>query len=150
MGKLDEGGSRGQCAGLFSVLDDMACAIAQKFGSVIRLSEEIFDISTLDAAELFPPDNDILKNTEVDLVTAGVWVPIATALMADSTIKMAIFSPGIATILQVSLLSIKNIPCENSTTFLRTFRWLIFQFHTSSSDLLGKLYSVGYVPFRAC
>jgi hypothetical protein len=41
---------------------------------------------------------------EVDLVTGGVWVPIATALMADTGIRMAIFSPGIASILQVSSL----------------------------------------------
>ena len=82
MGRLDEGGSRGECAGLFSLLDDMACSIAHNYGSVLELSESMWE--------------------HVDLVTAGVWVPIATALMADAAIKMAIFSPGIASILQVS------------------------------------------------
>ena len=81
MGRLDQGGSRGECAGLSSLLQDILESISKTFGPVLRLSESIFD-------------------REVDLVTAGVWVPIATALMADAGVKMAIFSPGIASILQ--------------------------------------------------
>jgi len=116
MGKLDEGGSRGQCSGLFNVLNDIACRVAQSFGNVIRLSEDMFDVSTLDAVsalinekkegdekEIQIEEREEWKNVEVDLVTAGVWVPIATALMADSKIQMSIFSPGIATILQVRI-----------------------------------------------
>jgi hypothetical protein len=87
MGRLDEGGSRGECAGLFSLLDDMATTIAATFGPVLRMAETMFDVGS---------------STDVDMLTAGVWVPIATALMADPGIKMAIFSPGIASILQAN------------------------------------------------
>lgn len=87
MGRLDQGGSRGECAGLSSLLEDIVESISKAFGPVLRLSESIFD-------------------REVDLVTAGVWVPIATALMADAGVKMAIFSPGIASILQQNYLAL--------------------------------------------
>ena len=70
MGRLDEGGARGQCTGLSSLLDDIAIAIHGSFGSVLRLSE-----ATFGAADDGP--------VEVDLVSAGVWAPLATALMAD-------------------------------------------------------------------
>ena len=91
MGRLDEGGSRGECTGLFSLLDDVACSISQNFGRVLQLSESI---------------------PEIDLVTAGVWVPIATALMADAAIKMAIFSPGIASILQANYTALNTFLSE--------------------------------------
>jgi hypothetical protein len=91
MGRLDEGGSRGECAGLCSLLDDMTASIAQAFGPVLRLSEAMFDVG---------------HKMEVDLVTAGVWVPIATTLMADAGIKMSIFSPGIASILQANYVAL--------------------------------------------
>jgi hypothetical protein len=42
------------------------------------------------------------RSLDIDLVVAGVWIPVATTLMADPAIKMAIFSPGIASILQVT------------------------------------------------
>ena len=109
MGKLDEGGARGQCTGLFSLLDDLACTIAKKFGSVLRGSIEIFDVSTLNAAQLFPSDSDTLMDVDVDLVSAGVWLPLAATFMSDTSIQMAVFSPGIATILQVSVLWAKTI-----------------------------------------
>jgi hypothetical protein len=88
MGRLDEGGSRGECAGLFSLLDDMAASVQAAFGPVLCLAESMFDVGGV--------------RMDVDLLTCGVWVPIATALMADAGIKMAIFSPGIASILQAN------------------------------------------------
>lgn len=91
MGRLDEGGSRGECAGLNSLLEDITATIAQAFGPLLRLSEAMFNIG---------------PKMDVDLVTAGVWVPIVTALMADAGIKMAIFSPGIASILQQNYLAL--------------------------------------------
>lgn len=91
MGRLDEGGSRGECAGLNSLLDDITATIAQAFGPVLRLAEAMFNIG---------------PTMDVDIVTAGVWVPIVTALMADAGIKMAIFSPGIASILQQNYLAL--------------------------------------------
>lgn len=93
MGRLDQGGSRGECAGLASLLQDILESISNTFGPVLRLSESIFD-------------------REVDLVTAGVWVPIATALMADAGVKMAIFSPGIASILQQNYRALDNFLSE--------------------------------------
>ena len=85
IGRLDEGGPRGECKGLESLLEDIIVSVAGTFGPVLELAEVMFDLGT---------------KVEVDLITGGVWVPIATALMADAGIKMAIFSPGIASILQ--------------------------------------------------
>ena len=93
MGRLDQGGSRGECAGLFSLLDDMAYSIQTAFGPVLCLAESMFDVGS---------SASIGHTMDVDLLTCGVWVPIATALMADAGIKMAIFSPGIASILQAN------------------------------------------------
>jgi len=93
MGKLDEGGSRGECAGLFFFLDDVATTVENMYGPILRASEGMFanDDGT-----------DRGSKMAVDLVTCGVWVPVATALMADPGIKMAIFSPGIANVLQAN------------------------------------------------
>lgn len=103
MGKLDEGGSRGECAGLFFLLDDIANTVASMYGSILRSSEGMF----AHGKDGGKAGNSSVKHVvpmEVDLVTCGVWVPVATALMADPGIKMAIFSPGIANVLQVCLL----------------------------------------------
>jgi hypothetical protein len=81
MGKLDEGGSRGECAGLFFLLDDIANTVATIYGSLLRSSEGMFTHG----------DDDIATSMEVDLVVSGVWVPVATALMADPGIKTVRF-----------------------------------------------------------
>ena len=104
MGRLDEGGSRGECTGLFSLLDDITTSIAQSFGPVLKLAEITFDVGS---------------KMEVDLITAGVWVPIATALMADAGIKMAIFSPGIASILQANYVALDTFLAELADRLLR-------------------------------
>ncbi|KAL3937721.1 MAG: hypothetical protein SGBAC_007231 [Bacillariaceae sp.] len=91
MGSLDEGGPRGECAGLAPLLNDMITTIAQAFGPALQLADIMFDVGS---------------KMEVDLVTSGVWAPIATALMADAGIKMAIFSPGIASILQSNYMAL--------------------------------------------
>jgi hypothetical protein len=67
MGRLDEGGSRGECAGLFSLLDDMSVSVQAAFGPVLCLAESMFDVGGV--------------RMDVDLLTCGVWVG-ATALMA--------------------------------------------------------------------
>ena len=46
------------------------------------------------------------KGVDLELITSGVWVPIANVLMADNAIKMAIFSPGIASILQANYIAL--------------------------------------------
>jgi conserved oligomeric Golgi complex subunit 2 len=108
MGRLDEGGSRGECAGLFSLMDDITTSITRAFGPVLRLVESTFH------AESAPglPEGTANSMMGVDLVTAGVWVPIATALMADAGIRMAIFSPGIASILQSNYLALDTFLAE--------------------------------------
>ena len=93
MGRLDEGGPRGECAGLKSLLEDITSTIALAFGPVLQLAEAMFNIG---------------PKMDVDIVTAGVWVPIVTAIMADAGIKMAIFSPGIASILQQNYLALDS------------------------------------------
>jgi hypothetical protein len=105
MGSLDEGGSRGECAGLFRLLDNMASSISQAFGPVLQLADVMFDVGS--------------SKMEVDLITAGVWVPIATALMADAGIKMAIFSPGIANILQANYLALDTFLSELAERLLK-------------------------------
>jgi hypothetical protein len=103
VGRIDEGGSRGECAGLFSLLDEVTYCISSNFGSVLRLSECIFGMadSIGDGATTTDFAAQQQRSLDIDLVVAGVWIPIATTLMADPAIKMAIFSPGIASILQV-------------------------------------------------
>lgn len=120
MGKLDEGGLRGECAGLFFLLDDIANTIKEVYGDVLRLSEGMF---------AYPEQNDCagdrrdvhhpeLLQMEIDLVTCGVWVPVATALMADTSIKMAIFSPGIANVLQANYSALETFISELASSLL--------------------------------
>lgn len=104
IGRLDEGGPRGECSGLKSLLEDIVVTVASTFGSVLELAEVMFDIGT---------------KVEVDLITDGVWVPIATALMADAGIKMAIFSPGIASILQSNYTALDKFLSELASRLLR-------------------------------
>jgi hypothetical protein len=117
MGRLDEGGSRGECAGLFTLLNDVACSISQSFGPVLQLSESMME-------------------PEIDLVTAGVWVPIATALMADAAIKMAVFSPGIASILQSNYIVLNIFLSELAERLLKGED----EHASSSGDALESLY----------
>ena len=98
LGKLDEGGSRGSCAGLFCLIEDLVLSIKSLWGDVLSLLECMFELDH----EVSTSGGEEESSVEIDLVTAGVWVPIATALMTDPAIQMAIFSPGIASILQVS------------------------------------------------
>ena len=116
MGKLDEGGSRGECAGLFFLLDDIANSVKEMYGDLLRFSEGMFMMDG--------------KNTpmEVDLVTCGVWVPVATALMADPGIKMAIFSPGIANVLQANYSALDTFLSELANNLLTP------PIHSSSSS----------------
>ena len=104
MGKLDDGGLRGECAGLFFLLDDTANTIKEVYGDVLRLSECMFahpeNYRDGDGGHCRDGYRPGLTQMEVDLVTCGVWVPVVTALMADTGIKMAIFSPGLASVLQ--------------------------------------------------
>lgn len=125
MGKLDEGGSRGECAGLFFLLDDIANTVASMYGSILRVSEGMFAPADRDVHvqhdnaddKEHEHDNNCRTPMEVDLVTCGVWVPVATALMADPGIKMAIFSPGIANVLQVSVAPIGFSTCVSCFFF---------------------------------
>ena len=92
VGRIDDGGARGQCAGLFSLLDDITHSIVSKYGPIIQLAEDLNSFSS--RCEMKIPD--------IDLITGGVWIPFVTALMNDTSIKMSIFSPGIADVIQVS------------------------------------------------
>mmetsp|Transcript_30360 Transcript_30360/g.52597 ORF Transcript_30360/g.52597 Transcript_30360/m.52597 type:complete len:603 (-) Transcript_30360:155-1963(-) len=88
MGKLDEGGSLEECAGLFFSVERCVANMVRSMSHV--WTEGMF------------AETGNASNMKVDLVTCGVWVPVATALMADPGIKMAIFSPGIANVLQAN------------------------------------------------
>ena len=113
MGRLDQGGARGACAGLPSLLQQVATSIRQTYGPVLYLAETTFGL------ENNHTDNDAnTSNMDVDLLTAGVWVPIVTALMADAAIKMAVFSPGIASILQANYTALDAFCSQLATTML--------------------------------
>jgi len=114
MGKLDEGGSRGECAGLFFLLDDIANTVSTMYGSILRSSESMFTNETTENGSKRSSSTRI----EVDLVTCGVWVPVATALMADPGIKMAIFSPGIANVLQANYSALDTFLSELANSLL--------------------------------
>ena len=111
MGKLDEGGSRGECAGLFFLLDGIANTVSTMYGPILRSSESMFTNET----EKSSPS----KVMDVDLVTCGVWVPVATALMADPGIKNAIFSPGIANVLQANYSALDTFLSELASSLLQ-------------------------------
>jgi conserved oligomeric Golgi complex subunit 2 len=100
MGRLDEGGSRGECAGLTNLLNDMTQEIATLYSPVLVAAESMFAVRERTEESPAPTQSKIVM--EVDLLTEGVWVPIATAFMTDAGIKMSIFSPGIASILQAN------------------------------------------------
>ena len=99
LSNLDQGGSRGACRGLEALLDKIQQQVMLVWSPVLIYVESMMELpmGTAVGEEM----GSIL--TQVDLITAGCWVPIATAFMTDPTIKMAIFSPGIASTLQVSV-----------------------------------------------
>ncbi|GAX10474.1 hypothetical protein FisN_21Lh173 [Fistulifera solaris] len=99
MGRLDQGGARGECAGLTSLLDDLSNTLAQRFGDFLQM--------------------DYLLTAGIDLLTRGVWVPLATTLMTDSAVRMAIFSPGIAKILQTNYLALDSFLNSLAVNLLR-------------------------------
>ena len=93
LGRMDEGGSRGQCAGLFSMLDEISYEITRIYGPIIQKVSEEFSLSG--------ENDDCADCPEIDLVTGGVWIPLAAAITGDTSIKMAIFSPGSPEVIQV-------------------------------------------------
>jgi hypothetical protein len=99
IGQLDSGGTRGECFGLQKVLEYLLEDVSLVWADVLSWVEDTMTLKDprckSDDCGVIPPKR------EVDLITAGCWVPIATAFMTDPTIKMAIFSPGIASTLQV-------------------------------------------------
>ena len=129
MGRLDQGGSRGECAGLSSLLEEMATAVQQTYGPLLCLGEAMFHleptVSSHEGQQGESPDSTTSVSAppqlrlDVDLITAGVWVPIVTALMADSAIKMAIFSPGIASVLQANYVALDTFLSELARRLLR-------------------------------
>ncbi len=81
VGGLDMGGSRGDCAGLFFLLDDIANSVRVMYGGIEEKGEEGGDGASGSAMEM-------------DFVKSGVRVPVTTALMPNPGIKMGIFCPG--------------------------------------------------------
>lgn len=123
VGKLDMGGSRGECAGLFFLLDDIANTINEMYGPILRLSEGMFASSSSsqyssNGAEDEKDEDVCLPLMGIDLITCGVWVPVATALMADPGIKMAIFSPGMANVLQANYNALDTFLSELASVLL--------------------------------
>jgi len=123
VGRLDMGGSRGECAGLFSLLDDIANTVREIYGGILRLNEGMFawDADNYIGGEEKDGesgDGASASAMAIDLVTCGVWVPVTTALMADPGIKMAIFSPGIANVLQANYSALDTFLSELASVLL--------------------------------
>jgi hypothetical protein len=140
VGRLDAGGSRGECAGLFFLLDDIANTVREMYGGILRLSEGMFARDDDYYRDDDDDDDDDVGGggeggeekdeggvvvgassasaMEVDLVTCGVWVPVATALMADPGLKLAIFSPGIANVLQANYSALDTFLSELASVLL--------------------------------
>jgi hypothetical protein len=142
VGRLDAGGSRGECAGLFFLLDDIANTVREVYGGILRLSEGMFARDDDYYRDDDDEDDDVggggggggggeekdeggvddgassASAMEVDLVTCGVWVPVATALMADPGLKLAIFSPGIANVLQANYSALDTFLSELASVLL--------------------------------
>jgi len=74
MGKLDEGGSLEECAGLFFSVERCVANMVRSMSHV--WTEGMF------------AETGNASNMKVDLVTCGVWSPVATVLMAVPRIKM--------------------------------------------------------------
>ena len=104
MGRLDECGSRGECVGLFPVLQEVAYSIYDLWGNVLRLNEGIFELDKSSSSTNGRDDDGMDWERPIDLITS-CWTPIATNFMTDPAIKMALFSPGIGSILQVGLMN---------------------------------------------
>ncbi len=115
VGKLDEGGSRGECAGLYPLLNEIVSDVKDLWGDVLQLVESIFNIDTN-----VEGGGGVGGKMQIDLVTAGVWVPIATALMTDPSIKMAIFSPGIANIFQANYTALDTFLANLASSLLKS------------------------------
>jgi hypothetical protein len=123
VGRLDMGGSRGECAGLFFLLDDIANTVREVYGGILRLNEGMFardEENFIGGDEKDEEGGDGASGSamEIDLVTCGVWVPVTTALMADPGIKMAIFSPGIANVLQANYSALDTFLSELASVLL--------------------------------
>lgn len=160
IGKLDEGGSRGECAGLKGLLEEIVVGVQGVWGDVLRMVEGMFlyddcgdcsggygsgnsgsgggnsnggEDGGKDAED---GDGAGAKHVEIDLITAGVWVPIVTALLTDPAIKMAIFSPGIASIFQQNYIVLDAFLADLAMTLLSLKK-------SDSGSEGGDLYDVG-------
>ena len=104
--RLDEGGSRGDCMGLETLLKDVIEDVRVLWGDVLRLVEGIMTMDMdvgVDMGVNMDADVDAdagVHQPQMDLMTEGVWLPILTVLRTDPAIQMAIFSPGIASVFQ--------------------------------------------------
>lgn len=121
IGKLDEGGSRGECTGLKSLLQQIVKQVREIWGDVLRMAEIMFAWDDNEECNAVGSHEDNNENgnhvdtdckVEIDLITAGVWVPIVTALLTDPVMKVAIFSPGIASIFQRNYLVLDTFLSE--------------------------------------
>jgi len=116
IGKLDEGGSRGECTGLSCLLKEVVQDVQEVWGDVLIMVEGMFLYEN--GATENETSDALVQHVEIDLITAGVWLPIATALMSDPAIKMAIFSPGIASIFQQNYTIMDVFLSELASTLL--------------------------------
>ena len=78
MGKLDEGGSLGECAGFSFLLDDVVNIVRSMHVPISGMSEGMFVNN----------NGNSVNNMEVDLVMCRVWVAVATALITGHDIKI--------------------------------------------------------------
>jgi len=163
--KLDQGGPRGECTGLSSLLHEILSTLKYQYGDVLMYVEDMFygDVGMDNMADginesLNPiskeeKENTMTTNTTilpdhysttttttssttpvVDLLTMGIWIPLATVLTADPTMKMAIFSPGIAQVLQANYTTLDTCITNLASSLLSSTSTTSFIATTSSSS----------------
>ena len=131
IGKLDEGGSRGECTGLKALLEDVKVEIYSAWGDVLRSMEGNFDMYVIGDEHETP----VAPPPQVDLITAGVWVPILTALLTDPAIRMAHLFTGDCVHFSTELFSLGSLCvqscreslgstlCENQYQYLHSYSY---------------------------
>jgi conserved oligomeric Golgi complex subunit 2 len=89
---IDEHGTRGECKNLLYVITTMIDEIKSLYRPLLIHTELMLTTTATTTTNA----------VDVDLITNGIWVPFINTLMNDVSLRMSIFSPGIANILQAN------------------------------------------------
>ena len=100
--QIDQGGTRGECKNLSHVIQQMMNEISTRYQPLLSYTERMLTIRPINKATNPTTATTAANAMDVDLITTGIWVPLIHTLMTDPTLRMSIFSPGIASIVQTN------------------------------------------------